>query len=358
MATYFMPHTNMVKCNTSRHGIGLSLALFLCSLPLSGYYTGPTQQDNYAFALLLTGWMGVFNAHFSWLANPLYFWAVKRHKADPRGSALLAILAFAVALEFLVHRKILIDGNGGTATITGVGWGYLIWLLSFLTLAYSSTIRIDIKNKGADYFLLLLMAFTTIWFGYKYYISNDNHATLVSQRDQQFSALCNQAGEKFYAKPSTPISGIFFSEDGGNGYRNFTLGRYGVKESSIFSSRGLPQIPLVEMPNLSPHASTPYLRDEGDSGKQEAVTDLKSNYFVIISNLSEKLPSKLALEGRAIYVYEKNKKEPLATSIYATSQNDRRFCGQIYNGSFSEIDFIFRALKLRPNFNAPSTESH
>jgi hypothetical protein len=324
----------------------LSLLFYIASLLLSGYYTGPTQQDNYGFVLLLTGWLGAINAHFSWFANPLYFWALKIRKTNPRGAVLRALLAFCVALEFLLHRSILTDEGSGTATITGVGWGYLFWLLSFLTLCLSSLSGMALRTKREATALLALMGLVITCFGYSYYFAKNNHSALVRERDRQFAALCTRAGEAFFAEPSAPISGIYFSEAGGGAYSKFILGRYTVTEGAMFSSRGLPQIPLVEMRNFWHDATTPYLRESGKGGKSESVTELKSNYFVIISKLSDKMPLELGLQARAMYVFEKGGEQPLAQMVYAISSTDHRFCGPVHNDRFDEIDFVFRALKL------------
>lgn len=323
-----------------------SVTLYLFSLPLAGFYTGPAHQEAYGGALLLSGWLGMLYGHFSWLANPLYLWSVVVRKSNPRRSAMLALLAFGIALEFLLHRTIITDEGGGTKAIAGVGWGYLCWLLSFLSLCLSSLVRIDRQEKLRASILLALMCLTTICFGYSYYFSAGNHSSLVTQRDRQFLAMCKETGESFYAKPSSPISGIYFSEGGGAYFSKFFFGRYTESGGGIFSTRGQKRIPLTERRNDGQAPTAPYLRQEGGAGKEILVSDLRSNYFVMIDSSGDKLPRELGLGGRTVLVYEKGIEQPLAKMAYAYSRIDHRFCGKVQDDRFDEIDFVFRALGL------------
>lgn len=293
------------------------------------------------------GWLGMGYGQFSWLANPLYLWALKVRKADPRSSAFLALLAFCTALEFLLHRTIVKDEGGGTETISSVGWGYLCWLLSFLALCFSSLTQIDRRAKFKKRVLLALTCLTTACFGYGYYFSIGNHSSLVGQRDRQFAAMCKDVGETFYSKPSAPIAGIYFSEGGGASFSKFLFGRYTESGGGMFSARGLEQIPLTERRNDAHTSKAPYLRQEGLVWNEKLVSDLKSNYFVMIDTSSEDLPPELGLGGRTIHLYEKGKEQPLAKMAYAYSRIDHRFCGEVRNDSFDEIDFVFRALELK-----------
>lgn len=119
---------NQLKLNAD----GLSILVFVACLLLPGFYVGDTQRENLGLSLLLTGWLGLFAGHFAWLANPLFLIAILRQNRKPGQAAVFALIGFLVALEFLVHKRILIDGGGGTERITGVGWGYVLWLSSFL----------------------------------------------------------------------------------------------------------------------------------------------------------------------------------------------------------------------------------
>lgn len=188
----------------------VSPMLFALSWFLPGFYTKQTHQPHNSFELLITGWLGIFALHFSWLANPLYLGALIARISSPRNSAILAILAFCMALEFLLHSSILADEGGGTATIMGVGWGYYLWLMSFMTLASSSLAKAKPDIKPWIHILFLGVAMTTtLGFAQHYYLSDENHFSLIQRRDKQFSELCAQSGETFFSAPLAPISGIY-----------------------------------------------------------------------------------------------------------------------------------------------------
>lgn len=140
---------NQLKLNAD----GLSILVFVACLLLPGFYVGDTQRENLGLSLLLTGWLGLFAGHFAWLANPLFLIAILRQNRKPGQAAVFALIGFLVALEFLVHKRILIDGGGGTERITGVGWGYVLWLSSFLVFFSSALEKIEAKKLSLIWFI-------------------------------------------------------------------------------------------------------------------------------------------------------------------------------------------------------------
>lgn len=324
-----------------------SLLLFAFSLFFTGFYIRDTHQTYSGFGLLLNGWLGILTLHFSWLANPMYFRALMIRKSDPYGSFFWALFGFFFALEFLLHKSILTDEGGGTAEITGIGWGYYFWLMSFLTLGYSSLTKANFEKKHwVQIILLAVVTTTTVGFAQHYFLSPGNHFSLIQQRNKQFAELCSQAGENFYSVPSSPIAGIYFSERGGRAYRKFIGNRYTTEEGGIFSNGGISKIPLIELKNDSSNPTEPFIRKNHGVGPDQPVANLKSNYFVMIKKTSDSIPKKLDLHSREIVVLEQGRDQPLARMAYAVSRNDNRFCGKFRNDRFSEQDFVFRALKL------------
>lgn len=325
----------------------ISLLLFAFSLIFSGFYIRDTHEAYNGFGLLLNGWLGILDFHFSWLANPMYFLALKVRKSNPGRSFFWAICGFLITLEFLRHKSILTDEGGGTAEITGIGWGYYLWLMSILALSHSSLKRSYIeKQHWIQIGLLGVAVATTIGFAQQYYLLPGNHFSLIRQRDKQFTELCSQAGESFYSTPSSPITGVYFSERGGRAYRNFMKDRYTQEEGGAFSNGGISKIPLIELKNDSGNSTQPFLRKNYGVGPDQPVANLESNYLVMIKNTTESIPRNLNLHSREIVVLERGRDQPLARMIYAVSRNDNRFCGKLHNGRFSEQDFVFRALKL------------
>lgn len=325
----------------------ISPSLFVFSLIFSSFYIRDTHEAYYGFSLLPIGWLGILYLHFSWLANPMYFFALMARKSNPGRSFFLAICGFLIALEFLRHKSIITDEGGGTAEITGIGWGYYLWLMSILTLSHSSLKQSNLEGKHwIQIGLFGVATATTIGFAQQYYLLPGNHYSLMQQREKQFTELCLQSGESFYSTPSSPITGIYFSERGGSAYSKFIGNRYTMEEGGIFSSGGISKIPLIELKNDSSNSTQPFIRKNYGVGPDQPVANLESNYLVMIKKTSDSIPRNLDLYGREIVILELGRDQPLARMTFAVSRNDNRFCGKLYNGRFSEQDFVFRALQL------------
>lgn len=324
----------------------LSLVAFLACLFLPGFYVGDTQRENLGLSLLLTGWLGVLYGYFAWLANPIFLIAFFCRNTRPRKAAFLASIGFVIALEFLIHKRIVTDEGGGTAQITGVGWGYVLWLTSFLVLLSSAIENLRAKNIFGN---LVYVAASVLLLGYTYiyFISTGSHWALLKERERNFSELCKRAGEQFFAERKSPILGIYFSESAGAGYRGIRDGKItGSIEGGMFSSGGLDKIPLIEGRNEDANPKQPYIRGR-HTANDELVSELQSNYYVLITNLTQDIPKELALSGRELIVKERGVDEPLAKMAYAVSREDNRFCGPVdKENTFYEVRFVYRALGL------------
>jgi protein-S-isoprenylcysteine O-methyltransferase Ste14 len=326
---------------------GLSLLIFAACLFLPGFYVEETQRENPAYLLLFTGWLGVLYGYLAWLANPIFLIAFFCRNTSPRKAAFLAFIGFVIALEFLIHKRIVTDEGGGTAQITGVGWGYVLWLTSFLVF-FSSVIE---KLEAEKIFVNLVYVAASVLllgFAYIYFISTGSHWVLLKERERNFSELCKKTGEQFYAKRTSPILGIYFSESGGMRYDKVYNGKiFGSIGYGMFFYGGLDEIPLIERRNDDANPKQPYVRGRHVGTHDELVSELRSNYFVEITHLGKDIPKELAVSGRELVVKEQGVDKPLAKMAYAVSREDNRFCGPLdKENSFSEVNFVYRALGL------------
>lgn len=120
-------------------GMLLSLGIFGVSLTGSGYAVGdPANPQSWTscFALLLLGWLGVFQGILAWLANPTLFaaWAFSLTKFRWVTLA-LSVTAALMALTFLLQREMPINEAGHVGPVTALGQGYWIWISSMLLLS-------------------------------------------------------------------------------------------------------------------------------------------------------------------------------------------------------------------------------
>lgn len=326
---------------------GISLLIFVACLFLPGFYVGETQSENSAYTLLLTGWLGVLYGYLAWLANPIFLIAFICRNTSPRKAAVLAFIGLVIALEFLIHKRIVTNEGGGTAQITGVGWGYILWVTSFLVF-FSSVIEKLRVEKIFVNLSYISASVLLVGFAYIYFFSTGSHWALIKERERRFSELCKMTGEQFFAERKSPILGIYFSESGGVFYDKVYNGKIlGSVSYGRFGYGGLDEIPLIERRNDDTNPKQPYIRGRHAGTKEEVVSELRSNYFVLITNLAQDIPKKLAVSGRELVVKERGVDKPLAKMAYAVSGEDNRFCGPLdKNNSFSEVGFVYRALGL------------
>lgn len=122
--------------------VGLSILLFLVSLSQKAYHIDtddhPTHWDG--LALLLVGWAGLFQGVFAWLANPALFvaWILLLSRRRRTLAVYFSIAAVALALSFLLHRKILRNEAGDYGTIVGYCLGYWLWTASMFVALVAS----------------------------------------------------------------------------------------------------------------------------------------------------------------------------------------------------------------------------
>jgi hypothetical protein len=119
-----------------------SVGLFLISLSqpamlLDGSKTGGRWE---CLLLLCIGWIGIFGRVYAWLANPALAvaWIFLLIRRNGRAAVLL-IISLGFALSFLYEKHWDRDESGShTATITGHGFGYWLWIASIATALVGS----------------------------------------------------------------------------------------------------------------------------------------------------------------------------------------------------------------------------
>ena len=119
----------------------LSLICYIACLCLPTYSLDRVGHESpLGGELLLIGGLGLFVGYFSWLANPAYLLAlVLGFVKHPRIAALVSVIGLALALSFLLQKKILINEAGHEALIVGYGWGYWLWLAALAVLTIGTT---------------------------------------------------------------------------------------------------------------------------------------------------------------------------------------------------------------------------
>ncbi len=133
-----------------------SIIFFLISLPLDGFYSDsiPAQNTAPGYALLLSGWAGVLNGMFTWLANPvlLITWFLIPLNVTRRTKVGFALVGVLFSLSFLLHSEIWwwLAGSSTHITITGYGKGYWFWVISTVNALLACLFEDDIKQQSEE----------------------------------------------------------------------------------------------------------------------------------------------------------------------------------------------------------------
>jgi hypothetical protein len=128
----------------------ISLCIFLLALTQNGYYLDHVPRDAWApgWGEFAFGWLSLFSGTIAWLGNPLLIasW-ITLYRNRVKASAILALLALAVMLSFLLNKKIIFNEAGSESRISGYGLGYWLWVTSALVVVLGTCFIPKAPNK-------------------------------------------------------------------------------------------------------------------------------------------------------------------------------------------------------------------
>jgi hypothetical protein len=109
-----------------------SMLSYAASLAVPAFYIARDASEWIGLAALISGFFGLFVGFLCWAANPVLVvvWIFAIWGRNRVGVLLGAIIAAVLMLEFLRHDWVYADEGGGKASITGLGVGYALWVLS------------------------------------------------------------------------------------------------------------------------------------------------------------------------------------------------------------------------------------
>jgi len=327
--------------------VWISIALFLACLVTPAFYVREPLEAAYSYGLLLNGWLGVLDGHYSWFANPLYFIALVVRK--PERSWWICLVALGVALTFLLENRILADAGGYRQTINAYGFGYMLWILSILILAAGHAHRLIFEGSQPTALSLILIAvFPSSVFGYHYFAGDDSRFTLVMEQKKVFETQCKQVEHKVY-KTVNDTRGIYLNSIYESSFRetdHWWYKRWHPHDGgSIHGRLNSGWIEFYEENNSS--TSSKYLRHNSYNSVEETDT-LRSKYAVITDRVE--ISRKLGVSAAKVTIKNIKTGEPLALTSYAYDSVRNRFCGHSVNGKFSVGEFVDSTLGLHKRF--------
>jgi hypothetical protein len=109
--------------------------------------TSPDNNTEYGLGVFLFGWINVFGAGVSWLANPLLILSWKLLFKNIKYAMILSFSALVFALSFLTFDEILANEGGGHCGILSYGTGYWLWIASCLSSFTGTAILYMFSNR-------------------------------------------------------------------------------------------------------------------------------------------------------------------------------------------------------------------
>lgn len=129
--------------------LGVSAALYAYSLSLPALLF-EQHEALPGITVLAWGWWGILVSPPSWVANPVYFYAVFSYVMGARKRAVIsAVIAVLFGLTaFLAEAWWFHEGYG--TPIAALGEGFYVWMLSFLYLLLGCAIPVATTPTPAD----------------------------------------------------------------------------------------------------------------------------------------------------------------------------------------------------------------
>lgn len=329
--------------------LALSIICFAVGLALPAYYLGDAFEPQGSAPLLLTGWLGPFDGHFSWYANPLYVLALVFYRR-PRASSVLAGLALALAASLLLHQRIAVSEAPTYQTIVAYGWGYALWLTAMATLAVGQWMR----ARGADGRRIITATLAcggVLLAAYLAYYTLGEHALYGAgeERNRVFAQYCASAGEQIYKK-TDDVKGLFFDPDWEQrvtARAHLNTGSSYASGSGVIGLAHLNQGQLAFYETRDRHDPARYLRFKPGEFQGQKVDRLESEYAVITDTPA--IPPRLNLIGGTVTIKDLRDSSVLATATFFLDKQTGQFCGNS-RGAFSTSAFVTEVLGLKKKY--------
>lgn len=329
----------------SNSHLTISIVCYLACLFFPGFYVGERFEPQLAFGLLLMGWLGPLGGHFSWFANPLLFLALLSANR-PQRSAVLGLTGLAIALSFILHKRIMVSEAPTYSPIVAYGWGYGLWISSFAVLCVGQVLR----SLGLASKRVTTASFATLGLflaGYlMYYLLQENSPFAIQrERDREYETRCASAGERIFRK-TNDAAGIFFDPDW-----EWNIESNSGKDAgfSYIRSAGVIGLGHLNSGNLRFYET----RGGSDSGVYVKYVlgdsrgipseHLESEYAVITEYFD--IPRRLNISGATVTIKDRRDSSVVATSTFLIDNERGRFCGNS-RGTFSTSAFITEVLGL------------
>ncbi len=126
-----------------------ALAIWCCSLPLTGLVLYSEQKHLTGFEILAMGWLSPLVLNFAWFANVLFLYSIYRLRSGgvPNKSAKFSAL---LSLDTVRFSQFVLHEGGATTPIYGYGWGAVLWFVSIFVMLVAVGVRRRETNNESN----------------------------------------------------------------------------------------------------------------------------------------------------------------------------------------------------------------
>lgn len=340
----------MLKATFKANNIHISISIFcfLTCLFLPGYYIGERFEPQIAYVVLLMGWIGPLDLHFSWYANPLYIFALGA-ASRPKKSAILGIIAFALAISFLFYKKIMVSEAPTYEEIMSYGWGYGLWVTSFAVFSIGQMLRaLEVENRkiaiaSISSCALLLSGYMTY-----YFVGDNSLFSIRTEKNREFQKRCASSGTQIYKK-TDDVRGTFFDPDWEQriGFDRKKPNFKFITGGSVLGLGHLNSGHLLFYETRDRNDPNSYVKYVLGDHKGIPTNKLESEYAVITNYYN--IPARLNISGATITIKDLRDNSILATSTFFLDKENGRFCGCESSG-LSTSGLMTEALGLKRKY--------
>ncbi len=338
-------------------GIWISIALYALCLAFPAYYIGEAHEPQNSFSLLLMGWLGPLDGHFSWLANLFYLLALIMYK-KPNVSVGFGLLALILALSFLSHKRIIVSEAPTYKNIVGYGYGYFFWVAAIGQLSLTQLLSINFKNsppKGTtikSIFYLGWLAVCTSIFVYHYYLKENSQNTLEQERYRVFSDSCKTAKYAIFIKNEKTDS-IYFHPDWGVEIKKWKDGKWHLGGAGVqgLGKLNSGMLKFYEADDRNYAETGTYRRFYPKDHKGLETDSIESTHSVITERRD--LVKNLNIFESHIIIKNMKNNQVIAEAKYVFDRTNGRFCdGRHGTDYFSTSKFVIEALNLEREYTS------
>jgi hypothetical protein len=335
--------------------IYLSIGLYVASLIFPACYVGESRDAQSSLELLMVGPFGLIVGVFAWYANPLFWFALYKHKDTV--SMVAAFFALLLALSFLSYKRVMYIDMDFQKEITSLGWGYFLWLLSISIFLIG---QIFVFCGAPKYLVPISTMFPITVIGYfiyiHYYKVEDSQYSVQKERDRIYRLECVSAGTKIYEIVDN-VRSVYIS--GGVSEYERHLNLWKIKSNGFFLNGYVNSGFLLfyeqenfYRKNADEKRNTPFERYSSSynsykNGK-EYIDEITSDASVIIKNIE--YPGIYEMKVGQITIKDRRTDKILAESKYVYDVHGKRLCGETSKGVYSLHDLVKRVMSLKKQF--------